>query len=231
VRPNYRGTRAVRIPEAIVGVLGPLFLTSTTLSWRLSNSQTPNYHRLRMAAADEQHLISQAKQGSHEAYRILVERHMKQAYNVAFGFVNDHASAEDVAQEAFVRAFQSLPSFRGESEFSTWLYRIVTNLSLNSVKRRKALTAREVPIPHEDLLPPGAEDQTQPDVRAHIEKALHELPTLQRAVVILRHVDGLSTKQVSAILQCSEGTVKTHLFRGLRKLREKLKFLKTETAL
>ena len=61
--------------------------------------------------------------------------------------------------------------------------------------------------------------------RAHIERALHELPTLQRAVVILRHLDGLSTRQVSQILRCSEGTVKTHLFRGLKKMRRKLVFL------
>jgi RNA polymerase sigma factor (sigma-70 family) len=74
------------------------------------------------------------------------------------------------------------------------------------------------------------DDGAGADVRAHIEKALHELPTLQRAVVILRHLDGLSTKQVSEILQCSEGTVKTHCFRGLRKLREKLEFLKSEPA-
>jgi RNA polymerase sigma-70 factor (ECF subfamily) len=183
-----------------------------------------------MTAANEQQLISQAKQGSHEAYRILVERHMKQAYNVAYGFVNDHASAEDVAQEAFVRAYRSLPSFRGESEFATWLYRIVTNLSLNRVKRRKVLAAREVPLADAEHLLSAEDDQGQSDVRAHIEKALHELPTLQRAVVILRHVDGLSTKQVSTILQCSEGTVKTHLFRGLKKLRGKLEYLKTETA-
>jgi len=65
----------------------------------------------------------------------------------------------------------------------------------------------------------------QIDVAIHIERALHELPTLQRAVVILRHIDGLSTKQVSGILRCSEGTVKTHLFRGLKKLRMKLRYL------
>ncbi|HTY57334.1 MAG TPA: RNA polymerase sigma factor, partial [Bacteroidota bacterium] len=78
----------------------------------------------------------------------------------------------------------------------------------------------------------GGEDPSRKtdDVRAHIERALHELPTLQRAVVILRHMDGLSTKQVSRILRCSEGTVKTHLFRGLKKLREKLEFLQEDLA-
>lgn len=153
---------------------------------------------------------------------------MKQAYNVAFSFVRDHAHAEDVAQEAFIRAYRSLGGFRGEAGFGTWLYRIVTNLALNRVKQRAARMSREVPLKVAEGVPHSVFEGTDADVRRHIEKALHELPTLQRAVVILRHVEGLSTKQVSEILQCSEGTVKTHLFRGLRRLREKLEFLKTE---
>jgi RNA polymerase sigma-70 factor (ECF subfamily) len=185
---------------------------------------------LRMAAADEQHLIRRARQGSHEAYRLLVERHMKQAYNVAFGFVNDHDGAEDIAQEAFVRAYRSLPSFREEAEFGTWLYRIVTNLALNKVKQRKARSDKEVSM--ESAAAHGAVSldlaHEQPDLRTHLERALHELPTLQRAVVILRHIEGLSTAEVSTILHCSEGTVKTHLFRGLRKMRERLAYLKAE---
>jgi RNA polymerase sigma-70 factor (ECF subfamily) len=154
---------------------------------------------------------------------------MKQAYNVAFSFVSDHARAEDIAQEAFVRAYRALPTFRGDSGFGTWLYRIVTNLSLNSVKREAARAVREVPMDAlPDLHATGDEPAHRGELRAHLERALHELPTMQRAVVILRHLDGLSTKQVSRILGCSEGTVKTHLFRGLRNMRQRLDFLKTE---
>jgi RNA polymerase sigma-70 factor (ECF subfamily) len=182
-----------------------------------------------MAAAEEVHLIQEAKQGSPGAYRVLVERHMRQAYNLAYSFVNDHASAEDIAQEAFVRAYRGLPNFRGDAGFGTWLYRIVTNLSLNKAKQRAALLEHEAPMDAFPARQSGAEDDTHnADVRDHIERALHELPTLQRAVVILRHIDGLSTRQVSRILGCSEGTVKTHLFRGLKKLRVKLEFLKSE---
>jgi len=183
-----------------------------------------------MPAADEQHLITLAREGSHEAFRTLVERHMKQAYNVAYGFVGDHDDAADVAQEAFVRAHTSLGAFRGEADFGTWLHRIVFNLAMNQLRRRKVKAQREVDVEHpaassagED--PPGAE---RGDMREHIERALHELPTLQRAVVILRHVDGLSTKQVSTILRCSEGTVKTHLYRGLKKMKEKLRYLRED---
>jgi RNA polymerase sigma-70 factor (ECF subfamily) len=185
-----------------------------------------------MPAADEQQLISRAREGSQEAFRILVERHMKHAYNVAFGFVGNHEDASEVAQEAFVRAHRALSSFREESGFGTWIHRIVLNLAMNQVKRNRVRSEREVHTAHPAAQEAAAEQGTDrgEEVRGHIERALHELPTLQRAVVILRHMDGLSTKQVSRILRCSEGTVKTHLFRGLKKLREKLEFLQEDLA-
>ena len=180
-----------------------------------------------MPAADEQHLISRAREGSHEAFRVLVELHMKTAYNVAFGFVGNHDAAAEVAQEAFVRAHRSLGTFRGEAEFGTWLHRIVMNLAMNRLKSDRARAQHEVD-PHSDAAQKASGESPLgqgEDLRAHIEKALHELPTLQRAVVILRHLDGLSTLQVSGILKCSQGTVKTHLFRGLKRMRVKLQFL------
>jgi len=183
-----------------------------------------------MPAADEQQLLLQAKEGDHGAFRVLVERYMKYAYNIAYGFVGNHEDAEDVAQDSFVRVYRSLPSFRGESQFATWLYRIVMNLSLNRMKQRKNHVPEDtnaVAILRDDRALFSAQD---PHIRGYVERALHELPTLQRAVVILRHVDGLSTRQVSGILRCSEGTVKTHLQRGLKKMRKCLQFLKEETA-
>ena len=183
-----------------------------------------------MPAADEQQLISRAKEGSHEAFRVLVERHMKQAYDVAYGFVGNHDAATEITQEAFVAAHRALGGFRGDSEFSTWLHRIVVNLALTSVKRNRQRAEREVDLEHPAAMmavqeiPYGEKEE----LREHVERAIHELPTLQRAVVILRHVDGLSTKQVSRILRCSEGTVKTHLYRGLKKLKDRLEFLRAE---
>ncbi len=179
-----------------------------------------------MSAADEQQLILLVKEGNHDAFRQFVERYMKQSYNVAYSFLNNHHDAEEIAQEAFVRAYRSIGSFRGESEISTWLYRIVMNLSLNRLKQLRRDATRRTHT--EEEMTSGNDQQSayQNDIREHIEHALHELPTLQRAVVILRHLDGLSTKQVSGILKCSEGTVKTHLFRGLKKMRVKLNFLK-----
>lgn len=183
-----------------------------------------------MAAADEQHVILRAREGNDAAFRILVERYMKQTYNIAFGFVNDHDDAEDLAQEAFVRVYQSLRTFRGDSEFSTWLYRIVMNLSLNKIRQKKHKVQREVQLVDHTPLHNGISTMppSQPDLTMHIERALLQLSTLQRSVVVLRHINGLSTKQTSAVLRCSEGTVKTHLHRGLKKMRKLLHYLKDE---
>lgn len=201
---------------------------STDSPHRLSNVMSGNIDTgLRMTAADEQHLIREARAGNGTAFRHLVERHMKQTYNVAFGLLGDHQGAEDVAQETFIRVFTSLHTFRGDAEFTTWLYRITVNLALNRRKQERRKSEREATLSASSALLAGDGHETfaTVDQPAHIERALHELPTLQRSVIILRHMNGLSTKQVSSILGCSEGTVKTHLHRALKKLRSRLHYL------
>ncbi len=185
-----------------------------------------------LPSLDDKKLIEESKNGNHNAYKQLVERNMKQAYNLAYRFVGNHDDAEDVAQDAFVRAYRSLKYFRGDAEFSTWLYRIVTNLSLNRVKQMQRIIKHELPLLDfaDSSIGHVPSYVHSFDASSHIERALHELPTLQRAVVILRHMNGLSTKQVSSILRCTEGTVKTHLHRAIKKLQTKLEFLNTEHA-
>ncbi|MBM4160116.1 MAG: sigma-70 family RNA polymerase sigma factor [Ignavibacteria bacterium] len=183
-----------------------------------------------MSAVRERQLVLRSKEGDREAFRELVKFHMRQVYDLAYGFVNDHDDAEDVAQEVFVKVFHSIRSFRQEAEFSTWLYRIVTNTSLDRLKQRKRKMKRQVSLGESESMElatnPGPIENL--DYSVHIERALHELPTLQRAVVILRHIDGLPTRTVSEILKCSEGTVKTHLHRGLKKMRTLLQDLYEE---
>jgi RNA polymerase sigma-70 factor (ECF subfamily) len=177
-----------------------------------------------MPIADERALIDRCKQGDQKAFRALVEQHMRRVYDLAYGFVHDHDDADDIAQETFVRAYASLSSFRHEAGFGTWLHRIVTNLALDRLRQRRRAAERTIRL--EETLAVSQEDGSNmavnADLRAHIERALYQLPTLQRAVVLLRHMDGLSTKQVSEILKCSEGTVKTHLHRGLKKMQHLL---------
>lgn len=183
-----------------------------------------------MTAADERQLILQVKEGNHGAFRVLVERYMKHAYNIAYGFVNDHDDAEDIAQESFVRIYDSIKTFRGDAAFNTWLYRIVMNISLNRLRRKKNMNRTKLSSFQNMMLTAdsGYAMVSQNETKEIMERKLHELPTLQRAVVILRHLNGLSTKQVSGILRCSEGTVKTHLHRGLKNLRSKMSYLKSE---
>jgi RNA polymerase sigma-70 factor (ECF subfamily) len=153
-----------------------------------------------------------------------MEEHMRHVYDLAFSFVHSHDEADDLAQETFVKAYRSLSSFRGDAGISTWLYRIVTNLSLDRLRQRRRSGQRMVGIDDQaaQAISEGPDFAVNTDLRLHIERALYRLPTLQRAVVILRHMDGLSTKQVSDILQCSEGTVKTHLHRALKKMQKML---------
>jgi RNA polymerase sigma-70 factor (ECF subfamily) len=185
-----------------------------------------------MPAAGEESLIDRFNNGDPSAFRELVETHMRQAYDLAYSFLHDHHDADDVAQEAFVRVYRSLSGFRAESGFSTWLYRIVTNLALDRTRQRQRAAARHVPF-HDPVVEGtmnSADETLSSDISKHVERALHTLPTMQRAVVILRHMDGLSTKQVSSILRCSEGTVKTHLHRGLKKMQGMLKHMREEMA-
>jgi RNA polymerase sigma-70 factor, ECF subfamily len=179
-----------------------------------------------MTAADEQHLLNEARRGNPDAYAVLVRRYVKQVYTIAYGFVRNHQDAEDITQEALVRAYHAMKGFRGDAGFGTWLYRIVTNLSLNRAKSHQRRSAHEVV--HTGAVESAPAEESNPletqELQLHFEKALHELPTMQRAVMILRHVDGLSTRQVSEILRCSEGTVKTHLFRGLKRLKKRLAY-------
>ena len=183
-----------------------------------------------MSAEDERNLVLLAKEGNRAAFRSLVEQHMRKAYDIAYGVVNIHADAQDIAQESFVRVHRSLGSFRGDAQFGTWLYRIVMNVALNRATVMKSRARFEVQVANDSVLHEVqartmSEDD---DLQHHIERAVHELPTLQRAVVILRHLNGLSTKQVSGILKCSEGTVKTHLHRGMKKMKSLLAYLESE---
>jgi RNA polymerase sigma-70 factor (ECF subfamily) len=185
-----------------------------------------------MPAPDERDLILRAKEGNSDAFRLLVERHMRGAYDVAYHFLGSHDDAQDAAQEAFVRVHRSLGSFRGESGFGTWLYRIVTNLSMNRLRQKKSRARFEVRADESTARIPAPDHRGDAgsELTAHVERALHELPTLQRAVVMLRHLNGLSTREVSSILNCSEGTVKTHLHRGLKKMRRMLDYIAAENA-
>jgi RNA polymerase sigma-70 factor (ECF subfamily) len=172
---------------------------------------------------DDRAVIANILAGDRDAFRTVVARHQRQVYAVAFSLLSDHHDADEIAQETFVQAYRHLASFRGDANLSTWLHRIATNLSLTLLRRQRRHQSRHVTLDHPDAIRQAEELNTEdPDRQRLLERILHELPTMQRAVVILRHLQGRSTRQVSEALGLSEGTVKTHLHRGLLSMRRKL---------
>jgi RNA polymerase sigma-70 factor (ECF subfamily) len=169
-------------------------------------------------AVSDDYLVARARDGYLDAYEMLVQRHSAMAYRVALRLCVDHHDAQDVAQEAFISAWQSLDRFRADSSFSTWLYQIVTRRALNKVTRGRA------PDPV-DLLDEAVDPGTEPAAQAErnlavdaVTAALAALPFPQRTVIVLHHFEGLSYAEVAEVTRSSVPAVRSHLFRARRTL-------------
>ena len=175
-------------------------------------------------------LVDQVCKGDLDAFRILVERHQRYAYQIAFRILRSHPDAEDVSQEAFMKIYENMKNFRREAKFSTYLYRIVVNLSLNVLRKKRREKANETsPVNREEGYGNGmAEDPKIDliDIRDHLQRAIQQLSRKQQAVLVLRHFEGMSTREVSKILNCSEGTVKQQLHRAMLKLQKFLHYMR-----
>lgn len=170
----------------------------------------------------DQELVERARdRGDVAALEELVRRHRDAAYRVALRICLNSADAEDVAQEALVRAWRSLHSFRGDAAFSTWLYRIVTNLALNAVTRRREQPTDNPPEPIGPELDPAGRVQQRERLGA-VLAALAELPPEQRACWVLREVEGLSYDELGEVLELTLPAVKGKLFRARAHLAEAL---------
>ena len=187
-----------------------------------------------MAASDEERrLIEQSRQGDQGAFDALVRRYEKQLYNTAYRLTGSYDDASDLAQEAFVRAWNNLRSFRGDASFSTWLYRIVTNVFLDERKRRRARPQRSleealgsdentVTRQFEDA-GPTPQDRVEERERWQIlQKAIAELPAPQRVMVVLYHTENRSYEEIAQIMGLPMGTVKSRLNRARLALKNKL---------
>jgi RNA polymerase sigma-70 factor, ECF subfamily len=172
---------------------------------------------LRMA--DERRLIARAQAGDTVAFRDLVERHQSRAYTLALRILRSAADAEEVAQDAFVRVWTALPSFRGESSFATWLYRIVARRAFDRaevLKNRRAREQTEARLPEHEAPAAADEDALQ---AALLQRLVGGLTPAQRSAVTLFYYEGRSVEQVAALLGMPENTVKTHLLRARAALR------------
>jgi RNA polymerase sigma-70 factor, ECF subfamily len=181
---------------------------------------------------DDRGLVELARRGDRDAFGILVGRHQNRAFNLAYQMVRNREDALDIAQEAFARAFASLPAFKGEASFTTWLHRIVVNLAIDSLRRKRrageTVYNDTQAAPEEQGAEPSAPDDPaavleSKQVRALLAQGIAQLPPAQRAVLILREIEGLSYEEISRAVGCNVGTVMSRLFYARRKLQQALK--------
>jgi RNA polymerase sigma-70 factor (ECF subfamily) len=173
------------------------------------------------AAEADGALVRACQHGDREAFDQLVERYQRGIYRLCYRYVNDHDDANDLAQEAFLKAWRAIGRFRGDSSFSTWLYRIAVNTCLNYRSSRRP-PAQELP---ETLADPrrGAEAHVlRDDQAARVRAAVVRLPEKQRATLILKVYHELTHEEVARILGSTVGTVKSNLFHALANLRRLL---------
>lgn len=177
----------------------------------------------------EQQLIESIRAGDGRKYAVLVNRHKDKAFTLAFRLVGDRHEAEELVQDAFVRAYRSLDAFRGEAKFSTWLYRILYNLCMTKISRRRP--AGETLDIHEEMLDnvfvggddASADEQLEIDEqRATVLEEVKLLPEKFRVAVTLFYLQEMSYEEMVDVLNIPLGTVKTNLFRGRNLLRERL---------
>lgn len=179
----------------------------------------------------DQRLIERAQTGDSSAFRLLVERHQRRVFAIALGLVRDEQDAREIAQEAFLRVHKGLPQFHGGSSFFTWLYRIVTNLSIDLMRkpsRREAELhfALEVDDAESPLLPASDADPydavRRGELSERIQSALEQLPPYHRGVILMREVEGMSYEEMAEAMQVSKGTIMSRLFHARKKLQRAL---------
>lgn len=178
---------------------------------------------------DERKLIERASAGDSSAFNRLMEAHEKRMYAVALRMCANREDAQDCLQEAMLRVYRAISGFKGQSTFSTWVYRITMNTCLDELRRKKNRQNTSL----DNLLDMGWSPTDEGDtperhaVRSEARRRLHgairELPDDMRAAIVLRDIQGLSYEEIAQTLDINVGTIKSRISRGREKLREKLK--------
>jgi RNA polymerase sigma-70 factor, ECF subfamily len=181
----------------------------------------------------DQELVDLALKGDERAFEKLVEKYKKRVYYLAYRMTRDHDSADELAQESFVRAYQALRNFKTGYNFYTWIYRICVNLSINFLKRERYTISADL-LREKDLLPEGGTeiDQLERMIASEqaglVKQTLDSLPPEQKSAFVLKTYDNMSYEQIAEVMQCSIGTVMSRLFRARQKLRNALRAAEKE---
>jgi RNA polymerase sigma-70 factor (ECF subfamily) len=196
-------------------------------------AEASNRQQRRAEAAHDHGLVERARSGENAAFRELVERHQRRAFVLALALVRDEQDAREIVQEAFLRVHRGLDRFQGGSSFFTWLYRIVTNLSIDLMRKP---SRREVELDDRFDLRDDAEtpllariEGANPDdslrrreITRRIQEELEALPPYHRGVIVMREVDGMSYEEMAEAMGVSKGTIMSRLFHARQKLQRAL---------
>ena len=183
-------------------------------------------------------LIEKYKLGEQWAFDRLVEKYSGRAYQIAYGVLGNKEDAEEVAQDVFVRIYRALPKFRGDSEFTTWMYRIAMNLARNKYRWNKSRGSQrnisiDAPLPGSDdgdsrridVLETGMNPEESVDLSEFERRAkeeIEQLPDLYREALVLRNVEEMSYEEIASLLGCKLGTIKSRIARAREELRKRL---------
>lgn len=208
---------------------------SNTLNQRARDASNAKQARIREAEEDRG-LIAKAQQGDTAAFRRLVERHQRRAFAIALGLVRDENDARELVQDAFLRVHKGLATFQGGSSFFTWLYRIITNLSIDLIRKpgRQLADIDEARFESDE----GQEaefpllskvDGSDPvdvvrrqEIAGRLQAALDALPPYHRGVIVMREIEGLSYEEMASAMGVSKGTIMSRLFHARQKLQKAL---------
>lgn len=185
---------------------------------------------------EESRLINRAQSGDMMAFEKLIYRYDKNVLAIAYSFRNNKEDAKDIYQEVFIRVFKGLKNFERKSEFSTWLYRIATNVCLSFRSRQKKLAYTTIDIENNDEADSTFDEKIAGDeltdsqllnneLSENIQNALNGLSTQQKMIFTLKHYQDFKIKEIAAMLNCAEGTVKKTLFVATQRMKEKLQHL------
>lgn len=171
---------------------------------------------------DQEKIIARARRGDADAFEQLVVAYREQVFRLALRMCGSEADADEVGQEAFLSAWKALPNFRGESQFSTWLYQLTTHAAIDLMRREKRqIAAADITeVSAADPAPSPQQQAEQSEQREIVRDAILQLAPEQREVVVLRFMEELSYEEIGAVLKLPSGTVKSRLNRAKAQLKE-----------